>query len=103
MQELEASTFRLGSLLRQFENTTCQDYQTRELPTEETARRSRRKPNNYNAQSSKTKTFNLTTFKLHALGHHAQWIRHVGTTDNYTTQTVTHIIIILFVTPLIYI
>ena len=38
--------------------------------------------------SRKTKTFNLTTYKLHALGDYPNTIRQYGTTDNYTTQTV---------------
>jgi hypothetical protein len=36
----------------------------------------------------KTKTFNLLTYKLHALGDYVQTIRLFGTTDSYSTQIV---------------
>ena len=34
------------------------------------------------------KTFNLTMYKIHALGHYADTIRTLGTTDSYTTQII---------------
>ena len=37
---------------------------------------------------TKAKTFNLRTYKLHALGDYPQTIRKHGTTDNYTSQRV---------------
>ncbi|KAF9029874.1 hypothetical protein BJ165DRAFT_1397314 [Panaeolus papilionaceus] len=73
--------------MRYFEQTTSKAFETRELPKEETARRKRRRP----STKGKLKEFNLTTFKFHALGHHANFIRQVGTSDNFTTQTVYHI------------
>jgi hypothetical protein len=36
----------------------------------------------------RTKTLNLTTYKVHALGDYVNTIRRFGTTDSYTTQTV---------------
>jgi hypothetical protein len=33
-------------------------------------------------------TFNLFTYKLHALGHYPSMIQQFGTTDSYSTQTV---------------
>jgi hypothetical protein len=33
-------------------------------------------------------TFNLETYKTHALGHYPSTIRRFGTTDSYSTQTV---------------
>jgi hypothetical protein len=36
----------------------------------------------------KRKTFNLFTYKLHALGDYARTIRLFGTTDSYSTQIV---------------
>jgi hypothetical protein len=36
----------------------------------------------------RTKSFNLTTYKLHALGDYVTMIKQFGTTDNTSTQTV---------------
>jgi len=36
----------------------------------------------------KSKMLNLSTYKLHALGDYVNTIRHFGTTDSYSTQTV---------------
>jgi hypothetical protein len=77
-------------------------YDTRELPAEEAAR-GRRKAAltakglatkqkgkaKADEQSSKFKRFNINTYKTHALGGYVKAIRLYGTTDNYTTQTVT--------------
>ena len=38
--------------------------------------------------SACSKSFNLTTYKLHALGDYARTICLFGTTDSYTTQIV---------------
>lgn len=72
----------------------------KDLPSEEAAR-SRQKarkaaqglqlPPNNPAQGNdgpKTRRFNLQTYKLHALGDYVDTIRQFGTTDNYTTQSV---------------
>jgi hypothetical protein len=37
------------------------------------------------------KTFNLTTYKYHALGDYASTIRAFGTTDSYSTERVRHV------------
>ena len=82
--DLEASTRRLGIILRKFYDEICENTDTRELPSNEVARigpaRKRRK--------KKKKIFNLFTYKVHALGHYPAFIRRMGTTDNYSTQTV---------------
>ena len=91
---LETSTKRLGKILRLFVSDVCNDFPTVELPQEETARKRRMAQANPKGKqmaeqgSRKTKTFNLTTYKLHALGDYPNTIRQYGTTDNYTTQTV---------------
>lgn len=38
------------------------------------------------------KVFNMCTYKLHALGHYIAAIARFGTTDNYSTQIVNHIL-----------
>jgi hypothetical protein len=82
--DLEASTRCLGIILRRFYDEICLNTDTRELPSNEVARmgpaRKRRK--------KKKKTFNLFTYKVHALGHYPEFIRWMGTTDNYSSQTV---------------
>lgn len=40
--------------------------------------------------TSKAKFLNLSTYKLHALGDYMQTIRLYGTTDSYSTQTVSY-------------
>ena len=97
---LKELTRQLGSQIRFFANTICSLYDTRELPREEAARARRRaKQGSRGAQSShaaastaKTgplrKVFNLVTYKLHALGDYVFHILHFGTTDSYSTQTV---------------
>jgi hypothetical protein len=94
---LRASTKRLGKDFRLFSSKVCSAYDTRELPTEEAARRQRRAAGpvnlstaNHTAASAKGKgcTFNLQTFKMHAMGHYEECIRLFGTSDGYNTQTV---------------
>jgi hypothetical protein len=44
-------------------------------------------------QASKLqKTFNMCTYKLHALGDYVAAIARYGTTDNYSTQVVSHLV-----------
>ena len=43
------------------------------------------------SKDPKTKIFNLSTYKWHALGDYVNTIRRYGTTDNYSTQTVSHL------------
>ena len=87
------SITRLGKCVRTFASRTCSAFNTKELPTEETARRRRTAPKDPKAapttgKGPKTKKFNLSTYKLHALGDYVNAIRRFGTTDNYSTQTV---------------
>jgi hypothetical protein len=85
LQSFEASTSRLGQILRRFCSTTCEAFHTQELPSEEAAR-GRRRATNRNPSSKKH--FNLQSFKPHALGHYVEAIRMFGTTDSYSTQLV---------------
>src|SRR5882762_7684550 len=95
----ESITTSLGKILRTFVDTTCAAFKTKELPKEVAARVKRAA-----AQAAKTgggpatsgptstaiksKTLNLSTYKLHALGDYVDTIRRFGTTDSYSTQTV---------------
>ncbi|KAF8322961.1 hypothetical protein F5887DRAFT_1086897 [Amanita rubescens] len=95
---LEASTKRLGKSLREFKSVTCETYVTKELPSEEAARGRResalraKQPasngptTNTTARRKREKKFNLSTYKLHALGDYPHTIRMFGTTDGYTSQ-----------------
>ena len=97
---LKELTRLLGSRLRFFANNICPLYDTRELPREEAARARRRakqaaqRAGNTDAAATSRKTgplrkvFNLVTYKLHALGDYVFHILRFGTTDSYSTQTV---------------
>jgi hypothetical protein len=88
----EHLTADLGVLLRHFSLVTCPAFNTTELPRESAARL-RRAANNPSARAAsgggaRAKTFNLKTYKIHALGDYPTTIRERGTTDNYTSQRV---------------
>ena len=104
---LENSTTRLGERLRQFQATTCNAYDTYELPSEEAARgrrtaatRAKKHRNGASedvdnlAKGAKTwrlqKVFNLSTYKVHTLGDYTQAIRLFGTADGFTTRVVSN-------------
>ena len=99
LQSFEVSTSELGRFLRRFRATTCEEFYTQELPSEEAARGRRRAARVRNQITSSRRNvkgptkrgkreFNPETFKLHALGHYVDAIRMYGTTDNYSTQLV---------------
>lgn len=101
VSELEYSTTRLGSALRKFARSTCEDFITVDLPSEEAARGRRKaaratrvssrpttQKGKEKAKGPKTRKFNLKTYKMHALGDYAKCIRLFGTSDGYSTQTV---------------
>jgi hypothetical protein len=85
---LSQSLRRLGAQLRKFSRFTCSAFQTTELPGETAARYRRQPESGMGAAGPKPKSFNLFTYKLHALGDYVQSIRAFGTTDSYTTQIV---------------
>ena len=98
LESLEQTTRALGSILRQFLREVCSSYATKELPTEEAARVRRRANNAAQGKGSKMSgrtgpagvVFNMNTYKLHALGNYVASIWRYGTTDNYSTQVVSH-------------
>lgn len=101
---LDCATTALGTEFRKFSNVTCPSFDTRELRRESEARTRRelkkKAANTETAQSTapplasseqsqrRRKTFNLRTYKYHALGDYANTIRRYGTTDSYTTEIV---------------
>lgn len=92
---LQFGTRSLGQLLRRFKSKVCDSFDTKELPKEEAARgrrHARRRPGPNVTAGKKQKPFNWITYKFHALGDYVPAIRWFGTTDSYSTQTVTHLV-----------
>ncbi|KAJ7118067.1 hypothetical protein C8R44DRAFT_595931, partial [Mycena epipterygia] len=98
LARLSHTTTHLGRQLRHFVTHTRSQFDTCELPKEEAARgrRKARKtkskstpvPRKNTAAGSKVKTMNLNTYKLHSIGDYVRCILSFGTTDSYSTQTV---------------
>jgi hypothetical protein len=104
LSRMEAVTTILGRELRRFADTTCSAFSTVELPKEAAARGRRRARDQAKAGTSKESTgsstmpgsqskqkkkrLNLSTYKAHSLGDYVRTIRMFGTTDSYSTQTV---------------
>lgn len=90
----ESCTALLGKHIRKFAKTTCEAWATHELPREVSARIRRQAANTATGkaparpQGRRIKKYNMSTSKLHSLGHYPRAIRRKGTTDNYNTQTV---------------
>jgi len=91
-------TTRLGQDIRKFSRDCCAKFNTYDLPRETAARARRRGAKNAKAgttsdvastsEGRKRCTFNMSTYKLHALGDYVKAIWEFGTTDNYSTQVV---------------
>ena len=88
---LELSLKQLTKQLQQFVKVTCAAFETKELPVEAAARRRREITQAKNPNSPCPKSFNLLTYKFHALGDYVQTIRLFRTTDSYSTQIVSTI------------
>jgi hypothetical protein len=82
-------TIDLGTRVRHFQRTTCEFYETYELPKEQT-RRARRDAQKAKTSSTtkKRKYWNTATYKYHSLGDYPYIIPIIGTTDSYSTQIV---------------
>ena len=94
LASFDALTKPLGVALRHFAGKFSDRFDTKELPKEAEARKRRAakgkgkgKPTRQKAARGKVR-FNLSTYKLHALGDYADTIRQRGTTDSYSTQMV---------------
>lgn len=108
LDALENSTTRLGFIIRKFASTTCEEFVTTELASEEAARgrrkaakakkkgegdksKSQTKRGKQRATSSgpvRQRKLNLSSYKMHALGDYAKAIRMFGTTDGISSQIV---------------
>ena len=98
--DFKGATAALGRAIRQFASKTCKAWVTKDLPQEEAARGRRQAARAARASESgnqaqpttssgpKVRKFNLSTYKLHALGDYPNTILEFGTTDKYTTQVV---------------
>jgi hypothetical protein len=104
---LDAATVLLGKQLRHFEKYTCAAFDTYELKRE-AERRQRQQLRGLAGNGEATvptvptpqtarrrKTFNLKTYKLHALGDYSTCIRNFGTTDSYSTEPVSERILMV--------
>lgn len=110
---LDATTSELGNRYRQFKEVVCAAYDARELDREVKARSKRQaKEVTRRAQADQATlattrrtqaeratpatdkplhrkvSFNLQTYKFHALGDYVTCIRRFGTTDSYSTEAV---------------
>ena len=96
---LDHAATALGEELRKFSQETCPAFKTRELKQEAEARARRESKKAADSRTlsnapqrsihcRKPKTFNLDTYKIHAIGDYASTIRKYGTTDSYTTEIV---------------
>ncbi|KAF7307251.1 hypothetical protein MIND_00518800 [Mycena indigotica] len=88
LNHLDMLTSQLGTLMRDFQQTTCTAFRTRELPREARHRHDQALASGSKTSSStpKSKAFNLNTYKWHSLGDYVQSIRLFGPTDIYSTQ-----------------
>ncbi|KIK79863.1 hypothetical protein PAXRUDRAFT_16092 [Paxillus rubicundulus Ve08.2h10] len=97
LNDFDKSTTRLGKVLRKFRKDVCDHFETRDLPRESAARarrqstrarKGKQKQGNKSDQegNSKHRLFNMSTYKLHALGDYVKSIWLFGTTDNYSMQ-----------------
>ena len=88
---LHSTTISLGNVFRAFEEKTCAVFQTHELDRERLARQRRQEKGTANSgltSGQKLKQFNLKTYKYHGLGDYTSTIRRFGTTESYSTQSV---------------
>lgn len=97
LSEFKDISKQVGEQLRRFAKTICSKYITKELPREVNARGRRtaklaaKGPEQNTGRGSgtaKTVKFNINTYKAHSLPDYPNTIRRLGTTDNYTTQSV---------------
>ena len=94
LASFDALTKPLGAALHHFGGKFSDQFNTKELPKEADARKRRAAKGKDKGKSTNRKApcgkvnFNLSTYKLHALGDYANTIHQQGTTDSYSTQMV---------------
>lgn len=81
---LKGATTIFGTLIREFKNIVCPRYKTKLTAREQQARDRRKK----GSSSAADYVFNISTYKLHAMGDYALSIIDFGTTDNHNAQNV---------------
>ena len=99
---MERLTVHLAQQMRKFTSETCPSFVTKELPRETESRR-RREAQGGPAKTvhspapnvRRLKTLNLQTYKVHALGDYHNQIRMFGTTDSFSTQSVSFHYVVL--------
>lgn len=93
---LDEVTRLLGRQLQKFRDFTCKAFNTLELPSETAAhwrwKKGQLNTSNTTVSGAHPKSFNLNTYKLHALGDYVCTIRLFGTMDSYTTQIVSQLL-----------
>jgi hypothetical protein len=98
----DKETTAVGGSLRTFNDNTCTQFRTKELRREADARQRKSAKAAQGGQSSsstvptrKPKSFNMSTYKVHSLGDYVETIMTYGTTDSYSTESVSAIALIL--------
>ncbi|TEB28672.1 hypothetical protein FA13DRAFT_1755801 [Coprinellus micaceus] len=92
LQLLDYMTTWLGAQMRLFNHDTCSKVSTKELQREADARARREgkgKASKGTAARQPAK-LGIFTIKFHFLGDYVDYIRHFGTTDSYSSETVDH-------------
>ncbi|KIM54557.1 hypothetical protein SCLCIDRAFT_31001 [Scleroderma citrinum Foug A] len=92
--ELPGQSLRqLSAQIQRFQSCTCVAFQMVELPNEAAQQQRWEVAGLQSGQQTKPlrsgprcKTFNINTYKFHALGDYTGTIKMFGTTDSYTTQ-----------------
>ncbi|KIK14867.1 hypothetical protein PISMIDRAFT_39527, partial [Pisolithus microcarpus 441] len=82
LARLDEALKRLAAEIRRFQQTTCDAFKTHELPSESKSEF----PKKPASLAAHPKSFNILTYKFHALGDYTRSIRMFGSTDSYTTQ-----------------
>ncbi|TFK78527.1 hypothetical protein K466DRAFT_606902 [Polyporus arcularius HHB13444] len=95
LKVLDSWTTSLGRHLRHFQRVVCEAFNTHETRREREARQRAEARRNTSTGGSasqagdrqpRPRKFNLTRYKLHALGDYVTSITRFGTTDGYSTQ-----------------
>ena len=87
---LDEVTTSLGCALCHFATTVSSNFPTCETPAEYAKHQCASSGSASTAQGRQPKGFNLCTIKLHSLGNYISSIKFYGTTENYSTGTVSH-------------
>ena len=102
LEHLDMLTREFGFLMWQFQDLTCLQFRTTELPREVAARYRQQQHAQAKAsanvssksglkQSTRPVTLNISTIKFHSLGDYVQMIQMFGCTDSFSTQLVRHL------------